>query len=96
MLNRQLAGRDYLLGDSFTIVDIAAYPWARSWYWAKVDVGGLGGLQAWYERIDARPATRKALTIPKANPAFFGEGDVDAPQVANAARFESDVRPAAS
>ncbi len=96
VLDRQLAGRDFLLGDEFTIADIATYPWARSYYWAKVDVGGLDNLQAWYERIDARPATRKALTIPKANPAFFGEGDVDAAQAANAARFESDVRPATS
>ena len=91
VLDTRLAGREYLLGDEFSIVDIATYPWARSFYWAKVDVDGLDNLQAWYARIDARPATQRALTKPKPNPAFFGEGDVAAAVASNAARFQTDV-----
>ena len=92
VLDRRLAGREYLVGDAFTIADIATYPWARSYYWAKVDVTGLDHLQAWFERIDARPATQRALTKPKAFPAFFGQGDVALAEAANADRFKSDVR----
>ena len=29
ILDKQLAGRDYLCGDNFTIADIACYPWVR-------------------------------------------------------------------
>jgi GST-like protein len=87
VLDRQLAGKAYLLGDEFTIVDMATYPWARSFPWAKVSIQGLEHLQAWFDRMDARPATQKAITIPKPFPAFFGQGDEAASQAENASRF---------
>lgn len=94
VLNTRLEGRDYLVGDTYSIADMATYPWARAYYWAKVDVSGLPHLQAWFDRIDAREATQRALTIPKAVPAFFGEGDVAAMEKANAERFKGDVKSA--
>lgn len=92
ILDRQLEGKAYLLGDEFTIVDIATYPWARSYYWAKVSVDGLNNLQSWFDRIDARPATQRALELPKPFPAFFGKGDVASAETANADRFQTDVK----
>ncbi len=92
VLNTRLEGRDYLVGDAYSIADMATYPWARSYYWAKVETSDLTHLQAWFSRIDAREATQRALTIPKAVPAFFGKGDVDAMLKENAARFKSDVK----
>ncbi len=92
VLDTRLQGRDYLVGEAYSIADMATYPWARSYYWAKVDVSGLPHLQAWFDRIDSRKATQRALTIPKAVPAFFGKGDVDAMLKENAARFKSDVK----
>ena len=89
VLDRQLAGKAYLLGDDFTIVDIATYPWARSYPWAQVSIDGLDRLQAWLERIDARPKTQKAVTIPKPFPAFFGRGDISTSESENAARFNA-------
>jgi len=47
----------------------------------------LDYLKAWFDRIDARPATQKALTIPKPFPAFFGKGDESKSEKENAARF---------
>ncbi|NET39201.1 MAG: glutathione S-transferase [Cyanothece sp. SIO1E1] len=87
VLDQRLAGRAYLLGDDFTIVDIATYPWARSYPWAKVSVEGLDHLQSWLDRIDARPATQKAVTMPKPFPAFFGKGDEASSEAENASRF---------
>ncbi len=92
VLDRQLADKAYLVGDEFTIADIAMYPWARSYYWAKVSVEGLEHLQAWFDRIDQRPATQRALTIPKPYWAFFGKGDIAAQEAENADRFKSDVK----
>lgn len=89
VLNTRLAGRTYLVGETYTIADMATYPWARSYYWAKVAVAGLDHLQAWLDRIDARPATQRALEQPKPFPQFFGKGDVAAAQAANAARFQN-------
>ncbi|MGK7890441.1 MAG: glutathione S-transferase family protein [Leptolyngbyaceae cyanobacterium] len=91
VLNQQLEGQAYLVGDEFTIADIATYPWARSHFWARVSVEGLDHLNAWFDRIDARPATQRALEIPKPYWAFFGKGDVAAQEAENAARFKGDV-----
>lgn len=89
VLNKRLDGREFLVGDTYSIADIATYPWARAWPWAKLDITGLDHLKAWFQRIDDRPAVQKALTIPKPVPAFWG--DVDDTQFAaeNAARFRS-------
>ena len=92
VLDAQLAGRRYLVNEEYTIADMATYPWARAYYWAKVSVDGLPNLQAWFERIDARAAMQRALEIPKPFWAFFGKGDVAAQERENAERFKSDVK----
>lgn len=90
VLDKQLEGKNYLLGNEFTIVDMATYPWTRAYYWAKVSVDGLENLKNWFDRIDKRPATQRALEKPKPFPAFFGRGDVNASETANAERFKED------
>ncbi len=92
VLNTRLEGRNYLVGDAFSIADVATYPWARAYPWARVSVDGLDHLKAWFDRIDARPAVQRALEKPKAVPAFWGEADEAAFLAENAARFAGDVR----
>lgn len=92
VLDTRLEGRTYLVNGEFTIADIAMYPWARSYPWARVGVEGLPHLQAWMDRIDARPKTQRALELPKPNPAFMGKGDEAVAQAENAERFKHDVR----
>lgn len=63
LLDRQLAGRDFLLGAGFTLADIPAGVTLRR-YFAALDEGGLArpslpGLEAWYRRLQARPAYRQ-------------------------------------
>ena len=84
-------GGRWLAADEYTIADMATYPWARAYVWAKVSVDGLDNLKAWVDRLDARPEVQKALTIPKAQPAFWGQGDDTEFLKENAARFASDV-----
>ena len=88
VLDSRLNGRDWLVGDAMSIADIATYPWARSHFWAGVDVAGLDHLNAWFERIDARPATQAALQLPKPRPSVFGAGDTEAAAAANAANYK--------
>ncbi len=60
-VQQQLKGRDFLLGDHFTVVDGYLFTVSR---WAKhagLDLGGLPALQAYLERIASRPAVRAAL-----------------------------------
>lgn len=92
VLNTRLNGREYLVGD-YSIADMMIYPWARAFPWANVDVSDLPHLKAWFDRIDARPAVQKALTIPVARPQFWDDQvDATAFLAENAARFSSDVK----
>ena len=89
VLNTRLEGRDWLVGDAYSIADMATYPWARTHFWATVSVDGLDHLSSWFEQIDARPKTQAALQLPEPRPAAFGRGDIDAAAAANAANFRS-------
>lgn len=91
VLNARLADHQWLAADQYTIADMATYPWARAYVWAKVSTEGLDHLRQWFERLEERPALRRALTIPKAQPAFWGHEDDSGFAAENAARFSSDV-----
>lgn len=91
VLDTRLTGREWLAADEYTIADMATYPWARAYIWAGVSIDGLDALAAWFGRLDARPMVRKALTIPKPQPAFWGEADASDFLQQNAARFAPDA-----
>ena len=68
VLNRQLAGRDWLAGD-YSIADIATAPWVRNLrvnYDAAAETGldDFGHVATWVERFTARPAVQRGLVIP--------------------------------
>ncbi|MDI1244155.1 MAG: glutathione transferase GstA [Rhodoferax sp.] len=57
----ELAGKDYLLGDTFTVADAYLFVVAS---WSKhvgLDISGLSHLQAFLARVAARPAVQEAL-----------------------------------
>lgn len=91
-LDQRLAGREYLVADQYTVADMATYPWARAYFWANVSVDGLENLNAWFRRIDNRPATQAALQLPEPRPAAFGKGDIEAAVKANAATYKDSVQ----
>lgn len=92
VLDTRLTGRKWLVAEQYSIADMATYPWARAHVWARVSVEGLGNLQAWFDRIDDRPLTQRALTIPRAQPAFWGHAEDSTFIRENAARFAADVK----
>ncbi|MDJ0847219.1 MAG: glutathione binding-like protein [Myxococcota bacterium] len=67
VLDRRLEGRDYVCGDTFTIADIAIYPWLRGWKWSKVDITDRPNVMAWIERTRSRPGVERGLAygVPK-------------------------------
>ena len=59
-LNRQLTNKNWLMGDKFTIADIYLYvicTWLR---YADIDISQWKQLSAWYNRVAARSAVKKA------------------------------------
>jgi glutathione S-transferase len=68
-IDRQLAGKPFLMGDAFTIADAYLFAltswgraaWMRSVYNANIDFSLLHHLQAWYERVRDRPTVQRVL-----------------------------------
>ena len=59
----QLAGKDYLMGDHFTVADAYFFTVTR---WAQpmnIDLSGMPNVQAHHERVRARPAVQEALKV---------------------------------
>lgn len=60
VLNRRLAGRDYIAGPDYSIADIACYPWIVPHEAQGQRLEDFPHLQRWFEAIRARPATVRA------------------------------------
>lgn len=70
VLETRLAGRQWIMGEDYTIADIATLGWVRNligFYDAGglVDYDALTHVPAWLERGLARPAVQRGLEIPK-------------------------------
>jgi len=65
-------GRRWVMGEQYTIADIAAFPWVRSLL-EFYDAGEMVGIQdfpqvqAWLARAVTRPASQRGLNIPDRN-----------------------------
>jgi glutathione S-transferase len=57
----ELAGKDYLMGDHFTVADGYLYVVTRWTEPMKIDISGLANLTAHHKRVTARPAVQEAL-----------------------------------
>lgn len=69
VLEGRLEGRSWMMGDDYTIADIALVGWVRNligFYGAAeiVAYDAIRNVPAWLERCLARPAVQRGLTIP--------------------------------
>jgi len=70
VLNGRLEGRDWIMGDSYTIADIATFPWVRNLV-GYYEAGELVGFEAFphvkraLAAFIARPAVMRGLEIPR-------------------------------
>ncbi len=72
VLNKRLAGRDFILGKQYTIADMAAYPWIIPQRQGQ-DMDDFPNLKRWHAAIRARPATERAYAkIKQVNPGAGG------------------------
>jgi GST-like protein len=70
VLDKHLAGRTWIMGDEYTIADIATFPWVNNlvgFYGAGELVGftDFKHVQRVLEAFKARPAVQRGLQIPK-------------------------------
>ena len=83
VMDQRLADSPYLGGRSYSVADIAVFPWLRSWQNQGIDWADHPHLKAWFDKLAARPAVqrgvqvladlRKPLTNDQAKSNLFGQ-----------------------
>ncbi len=96
VLDRALAERDFIAGDSYSIADMAIWPWygqlalGRTYGDAGtfLDVESYEHLQRWAKAIDARPAVQRGRMVNRS----FGEPETQLHERHNAADFDTQTQ----
>src|ERR1051325_2518527 len=65
VLNGALEGKDYLVGNMYTLADAVNFPFVRVHFMCGIpNLDDLPNLKAWIARIYARPAVQRGLNVP--------------------------------
>jgi glutathione S-transferase len=70
VLNDRLAEQEkagqglWLVGNKFSIADIACFSWVNFGPWAGIEIKPFPAIERWVEVIEARPAVQKGINIP--------------------------------
>lgn len=65
VLDKRLQGRAFIVGDDYTIADMACYPWIAPYTSAPIDLEPYPEVRRWQAAIRARPATKRAYALTK-------------------------------
>ena len=63
VLDRQLAGKDWVAAGEYTIADMAIMPWLRSYENQGVVMEDYAEVKRWFDAVNARPAVETALQV---------------------------------
>ncbi|WP_374401764.1 glutathione S-transferase family protein [Niveibacterium sp.] len=64
VLEGRLAQHEWLAADTYTIADIAAFPWIDRHDHQQIDLADYPKVQAWHARIAQRPAVQRGMKVP--------------------------------
>lgn len=64
VLDKQLAGHDFVAGD-YSIADMAIWPWVSRYEWQQIDLSAFPNVQQWYRRLLEREAVQRGYQVPK-------------------------------
>ncbi|WP_031362905.1 glutathione-dependent disulfide-bond oxidoreductase [Caballeronia sordidicola] len=92
VLNKQLAGNEYIAGSEYTIADMAIWPWygglVKGWLYEAAEflaVQDYQHVQRWADAIGERPAVRRGRMVNR----VFGEPSSQLHERHDAADFET-------
>lgn len=63
VLERQLFWNPFLVG-SYSIADIAAYPWVYRYDFQEIELHRYPAVERWFKAVGERPAVQRGLNIP--------------------------------
>ena len=91
VLDQRLDGRDWIAADSYTIADMAIWPWYGNTVLGRqydagefLDVSSYKNVLAWAEKMDARPEVQRGRMVNRA----FGEPHLQLHERHDASDFE--------
>ena len=64
VIEKRLRDSEYLAG-SYSIADMAVYPWIRPYRWQGQELSDYPAIQRWYQRIHDRPAVERGVAVLK-------------------------------
>ena len=67
-LNERLLQFDFLAGETYTIADMATFPWIARHEWHDIGLKKFEGLARWYKKISEREAVQRGYDL-------FNKGD---------------------
>ena len=83
VMDKQVSKTKFIAGNTYTIADMAIFPWLRNWQNQGIDWAEYPHLKRWFDTIAARPAVqrgvqvladlRKPITDDKAREILFGK-----------------------
>ena len=87
-MDKQLALAPYIAGNTYSIADMAIYPWLRNWKNQGIDWADYPRLKDWFDKIDSRPAVVRGCAVladlrkplqndKKAMETLFGKGQYE-------------------
>jgi GSH-dependent disulfide-bond oxidoreductase len=60
VLDRHLENRAFIGGDSYSIADMASYPWVVPWKRQQQNLEDFPNLRRWFDSVRSRPGTQRA------------------------------------
>lgn len=63
VMDKQLTTNKFIAGSTYTIADIAIFPWLRSWQNQGIDWADHPHLKQWFDMIAARPAVQRGVQV---------------------------------
>ena len=95
VLDRQLADKDFICGDEYSIADMAIWPWYGQLVLGRIysaaeflDVESYKNVMRWSKQIDARPATKRGRMVNRA----FGEPETQLHERHDAGDFDTQTQ----
>jgi len=65
VLERQLEGRDYILGEAYSVADIIVFPWVLIAKPLTRSLDAFPRVSAWRQRVKERPAVQRGVDLGK-------------------------------
>ena len=63
VMDKQLGKSAFIAGKSYTIADMAIWPWLRNWKGQGQNMDDHPNLKRWFESVGERPAVQRAIKV---------------------------------